>query len=214
MLAKNTLEIAQGDSMAKLGSKDRKRVLVKDKEEFIDPSFFKIQFSIKGKVFKKAVDGLLAFEVDELDDLTDADLDKALDQCSYYRFTFLAAGVELEHHIETIKRQYDGWYATEVEKARKQIVGERKVWKEEDNLPNSWIGSVTSADLKNRIISSIDTQEEYQAYMIQLSDMKRQLQLCYGLRDILQQRGGHLQSLGKRRLENRKMSFGVKDYVR
>ena len=72
--------------MPELGLKDQKKRLVKDKEEFIDPSFFKIQFSIKGRVFKKAVDGLLAFETDELDDLIDEDLDKALDQCSYYRF--------------------------------------------------------------------------------------------------------------------------------
>lgn len=210
---KHILEIAQGDFMAQLGSKDRKKVLVKDKEEFIDPSFFKIQFSIKGKVFKKAVDGLLAFETDELDDLTDGDLDKALDQCSYYRFTFLAAGVELEHQIETVKREYETWHAEHVEIARKEIVQERKTWKEEEKLPNSWLGSVTSADLKNRIMISPSTRAEYDGFMIKMSDMKKQLQLCYGLRDILQQRGGHLQSLGKRRLENKRMSFGVKDYV-
>ena len=58
----------------KIGQKDQKKKLVHDKEEFIDPSFFHIQFSIGGKVFKKAVDGLLSFEVENLDELTDEDM--------------------------------------------------------------------------------------------------------------------------------------------
>ena len=139
--------------MPKLGQKSQKR-LVQDKEEFIDPGFFKIQFSIGGKVFKKAVDGLLAFDTNNLDDLTDEDLDKALDQCSYYRFTFLAAGVELETTMDGIKREFDAWYGEAAEMARKFIIQERKSWKEKDKLPNSWIGSVTKDDLKHRVMTS------------------------------------------------------------
>ena len=198
--------------MPELGLKDQKKRLVKDKEEFIDPSFFKIQFSIKGRVFKKAVDSLLAFETDELDDLIDEDLDKALDQCSYYRFTFLAAGVELEHTMDTFKREYETWYAEKIELARKEIIAERKAMKERDKLPNNWLGSITKDDLKNNIMTSPLTKQEYNDFVVKLSDMSKQIKLCYGLRDILQERGRHLQSLGKRRLENRRMSFGVKDY--
>ena len=205
--------IVQGDSMPELGLKDQKKRLVKDKEEFIDPSFFKIQFSIKGRVFKKAVDSLLAFETDELDDLIDEDLDKALDQCSYYRFTFLAAGVELEHAMDTFKREYETWYAEKIELARKEIIAERKSMKERHKLPNNWLGSITKDDLKNNIMTSPLTKQEYNDFVVKLSDMSKQIKLCYGLRDILQERGRHLQSLGKRRLENRRMSFGVKDYV-
>ena len=197
--------------MAQIGQKNQKR-LVQDKEEFIDPSFLKIQFSIGGKVFKKAVDGLLAFDTENLDDLTDEDLDKALDQCSYYRFTFLAAGVELETTMDGIKREFDAWYGQAAEDARKNIIEERKAWKEKDKLPNSWIGSVTKDDLKHWVMTSPTSEEEYKTYMIKLSEMKKQVSLCYGLRDILQERGRHLQSLGKRRLENRRMNFGVKDY--
>ena len=204
--------IVQGDSMPELGLKDQKKRLVKDKEEFIDPSFFKIQFSIKGRVFKKAVDSLLAFETDELDDLIDEDLDKALDQCSYYRFTFLAAGVELEHAMDTFKREYETWYAEKIELARKEIIAERRAMKERDKLPNNWLGSITKDDLRNKIMISPITKQEYNDFVVKLSDMSKQIKLCYGLRDILQERGRHLQSLGKRRLENRRMSFGVKDY--
>ena len=56
-----------------IGQKEQKKKLVQDKNTFIDPSFFKIQFSINGKVFKQAVDGLLTFETENLDDLTDED---------------------------------------------------------------------------------------------------------------------------------------------
>jgi len=199
--------------MAELGLKNQKKRLVKDKEEFIDPSFFKIQFSIKGKVFKKAVDGLLAFESDQLDDLTDGDLDNALDQCSYYRFTFLAAGVELEHVMDTNKREFEAWYAEKTELARKEIIAERKAMKERDKLPNNWLGSITKDDLRNKIMISPITKQEYNDFVVKLSNMGKQIKLCYGLRDILQERGRHLQSLGRRRLENRRMSFGVKDYV-
>ena len=197
--------------MPKLGQKSQKR-LVQDKEEFIDPGFFKIQFSIGGKVFKKAVDGLLAFDTNNLDDLTDEDLDKALDQCSYYRFTFLAAGVELETAMDGIKREFETWYGEAAEGARKSIIEDRKEWKEKEKLPNSWMGSITKDDLKHWVMNSESYKEKYNSYMIKLSEMKKQLLLCYGLRDILQERGRHLQSLGKRRLENRRMNFGVKDY--
>ena len=213
MLVRNTLTIVQGDFMAELGLKNQKKRLVKDKEEFIDPSFFKIQFSINGRVFKKAVDGLLAFESDQLDDLTDGDLDNALDQCSYYRFTFLAAGVELEHAMDTNKREFEAWYAEKTELARKEIIAERKAMKERDKLPNNWLGSITKDDLRNKIMTSPITKQEYNDFVVKLSDMGKQIKLCYGLRDILQERGRHLQSLGRRRLENRRMSFGVKDYV-
>ena len=40
--------IVQGDSMPELGLKDQKKRLVKDKEEFIDPSFFKILYQREG----------------------------------------------------------------------------------------------------------------------------------------------------------------------
>jgi len=148
-----------------------------------------------------------------LDDLTDGDLDNALDQCSYYRFTFLAAGVELEHTMDTNKREFEAWYAEKTELARKEIIAERKAMKERDKLPNNWLGSITKDDLRNKIMISPITKQEYNNFVVKLSDMGKQIKLCYGLRDILQERGRHLQSLGRRRLENRRMSFGVKDYV-
>jgi hypothetical protein len=189
------------------------RKLVKDKEEFIDPSFFKIQFEINGKVFKKAVDGLLAFETENLDDLTDIDLDKALDQCSYYRFTFLAAGAELESKIAKTLREFNTWYAEAEQIVRKNTIAERLAIKEKEKVPNNWFGSMTKQEIEGRILTDEAYSKTYNQYQDKIEGMKKTMKILFGLRDIIQDRGGHLQSLGKRRLENRKWSFGVKDHV-
>lgn len=195
----------------KLGQTNKKK-LSYDKEEFIDPRFFQIQFEINGKVFKKAVDGLLAFEVENLDDLTDEALDRALDQCSYYRFTFLAAGAEIESKMAKINREFTTWYGNLTEEIRRTIMHERKETREQDNVPNSWFGSITKQEIENKILLIPEHAKIFNDYQDQLEGMTKQKKLLFGLRDILQDRGGHLQSLGKRRLENRKFSFGVKDY--
>lgn len=196
----------------KIGQKDQKRKLVHDKEEFIDPSFFHIQFSIGGKVFKKAVDGLLSFEVENLDDLTDEDLDKALDQCSYYRFTFLAAAAELETAIAKKQREYDAWRADASQQARRMLIEERQALKVQEKVPNNWIGSVTKEEIHGKLLTNKLFSEQMTQFETTIDNMTKQKTICNGLRDILNERGRHLQSLGKRRLENRRMSFGVKDY--
>jgi len=196
-----------------IGQKN-KRKLVHDKEEFVDPSFFKIQFSIGGKVFKKAVDGLLAFEAEELSQLTDEDLDKALDQCSYYRFTFMAAGEELETAIMKTKRGFDTWLAGAQDEARSLLIDTRlDIRANNSKVPNSWLGSITKEEVKGKILTTPHLAEKYHEYTDKISDMVKQKNLCLSLRDIIQERGRHLQSLGRRRLENQRMSFGVKDYV-
>ena len=200
--------------MVKLGSKNRKLKLVEDDsdfKEFIDEGFFQIEFTINGKVFKKAVDGLLKFESDELGELTDAEIDQALVQCSYYRFTFLAAGAEIESKLATIEREYLQWYAEVAEQASVDIMTDRKELKEREKVPSGWFGSITKQQIEHRIILDSRHRERYEAHEAQVTEMKKTIKLLYGLRDILQDRGGHLQSIGRRRLENRKMNFGVSD---
>jgi len=196
----------------KIGMKDQKKKLVRDKDEFIDPSFFHIQFSIGGKVFKKAVDGLLSFETENLDDLTDEDLDKALDHCSYYRFTFLAAAAELETAIAVKTREYDTWKAEASTQARHMLIDERMAMKLDKKVPNNWLGSITKEEIHGKLLTNTIFKQEMTEYMTTIDNMTKQKTICNGLRDILNERGRHLQSLGKRRLENRRMSFGVKDY--
>ncbi len=191
-----------------LGQKRKKR-LVPDDEEFIDPEFFHLEFTINGMVFKKAVDGLLAFESEDLEELTDADIDKALVHCSYYRFTFLAAGAEVEARLSTVEREYLTWYAGASETARLNIMTERKKIKERDKVPSSWFGSITKQEIEHQLLLNPNSLEKFVKHQEQVAEMKKHIKLLYGLRDILQDRGGHLQSIGRRRLENRKMNFGV-----
>lgn len=194
--------------MEDLGQKTGRR-LVKDQEEFIDPSFFKISFEINRKVFTKAVDGLLTFETEDLGELTDTALDKALDDCSFYRFTFLAAGAEVEAKIAQIERELNTWYAGISEQVRREIIKERQAVKKKDKIPSSWFGSITKQEIEHKILTDPQYHPVYQNYQNQLTEMRKYTKLLFGLRDILQDRGGHLQSIGRRRLENRKMTFGV-----
>jgi len=194
--------------MKDLGIKTEK-ILEKDSGEFIDPSFFHIEFSINGKVFKKAVDGLLLFEEEQDDELSDVALDQALVDCSYYRFTFLAAGAEIEQKKAQIKREFATWYAEVGKLARWSIVEARQVEKTEKAVPASWFGSITKQEVEEAILLHPEHSVKYAEYDDQIAEMDKMKKVLFGLRDILHDRGGHLQSIGRRRLENRKMSFGV-----
>ena len=191
-----------------IGQKQNKS-LVADTEEFIDPGFFIIDIKINGKVFHKAVDGILTFESEDFSELTDDEIDKALVQCSYYRYTFLAAGAEVEARLSRVQRKYLTWFAEVSEDARREIMQERMDYKKEHKVPGSWFGSITKLEIEQRIATDPSTYKKYYKYDALVIKLKKQIKLLYGLRDILQDRGGHLQSIGRRKLENRKMTFGV-----
>ena len=93
------------------------------------------------------------------------------------------------------------------------LIDERKQLKLDEKIPNNWLGSITKEEIRGKILTNPVFKEEFEHYTDTLDNMTKQKTLCNGLRDILNERGRHLQSLGKRRLENRRMSFGVKDYV-
>ena len=191
-----------------LGQK-QKKIISRTPEEFIDQRFFEIRFTINGKQFRKAVDGLLQFEKEELDSLSDSALDSALQDCSYYRYTFLAAGAEIETKMAAVNREFNMWLADRTEDVKKDIITERFRLKKEDGVPASWFGSITKQEMENAIITHPHFGPKWEEYSAQLAEMAKMIKKVFGLRDILQDRGGHLQSIGRRRLENRKMSFGV-----
>lgn len=184
----------------KLGQKNKKRTPVI--KEDIDPAFFEVKFKIDGKIFSIAVDDLLKFEQEDLDQVTDASFDKALDQCSYYRYTFLSAAVELEKKLSIIEREHKQWYAGASRIARDNVIAERAEVKKRTKVPNNWFGSITKQDMENAFYSDEELREILDEYESKSNEMRSQIKLLYGLRDILEQRGHHLQSLGKRRLEN------------
>jgi len=84
--------------------------------------------------------------------------------------------------------------------------------KTDKKIPNNWLGSVTKEEIHGKLLTSTIFSEQLLQFETTLDNMTKQKTICNGLRDILNERGRHLQSLGKRRLENRRMSFGVKDY--
>lgn len=195
--------------MLQIGQRNKK--LLPKVEEFIDPSFFKISFSIRGKIFRKAVDGILSFEEEDLDQLSDASLDKALDECSYYRFTFLAAGVEIEERIIQLERIFKTWYAEVSEEIKLKIIRSRRQLKTNEDVPASWFGSITKQEIESGILTDKNYGPKYAEHEDLIAKMNKTKKILFGLRDILHDRGGHLQSIGRRKLENRKMDFGVRN---
>jgi len=197
--------------LGNLGNKSSKRSMGSHQGEstYIDKGFFKVDISINGKAIKLGVDNLLAFEEEDLDELSDGALDKALDQCSYYRFTFLAAGAEIEAQIEIVNRQFTSWYAQATKEAKQLIINQRKIQKDRDKVPNSWFGSITKQEIEDTIITDPQMAKKYNEFQDTLTELKKNLRILFGLRDTIQDRGGHLQSLGKRQLEHQK-NFGVR----
>lgn len=190
------------------GHTAQRRVLAQDLDGFVDPAFFKIDIEINGKVFKQAVDGLLRLEVESLDEISDAALDKALNDCSYWRYTFLAAGVEVEEVLMRVERQFVQWYA-ETETAVRTAIIKKRQEERKDGIPATWFGSITKQDIEHGIIINSITGPEYEKWQVEIADLLKKKKLLFGMRDVLQDRGGHLQSIGKRRLANRQLNFGV-----
>lgn len=191
----------------KLGQKNKKAV--KRIEHQVDDEFFDVKFKINGKIFDVAVRELLSFEAENLDEVSDDEFDKALDVCSYWRYTFLSGAVELEKKLGTLEREQKVWMATAIDEARLSIIEQRSKTKKETKVPNSWFGTITKQEIENELFSNPDLKEEALEFDEKISDIRAQIKLMYGLRDVLEQRGNHLQSLGKRRLENYRRNFNV-----
>lgn len=194
--------------MAKIGTKHRGKLLTEGSSE-IDPSFFQIKFKINNKVFKKSVDDLLTFDKENLDELSDRELDKALDQVSYWRFTFMAAASELEHKLNEIERDFRTWYAGVSEEARNQIYTKRKEIKKRDNIPNNWFGSITKQEIEDKILLHPEWGPKFNQYQAKMSDIRKNMNLLFSLRDTIQDRGGLLQTISRRRLELAKQRFNA-----
>jgi len=197
--------------MKNLGTTQKKKNLEYSDFEEIDPGYFHIQFSIGGKVFQKAVDGLIAFDRESLRDLSDEALDEALNDCSYWRFTFLSAAAELEQRLMREERAYNSWIAEAQTKAKHIVIQERNRLIREEKIAKGWFGTITKQDIESAILTDPDLAEEFEAFHARMDSMRKNIRLLNGLRDVLQDRGGYLQSIGKRRLENRKLKFAVRD---
>jgi len=196
--------------MKELGTIQDHKELEKSDFEEIDPGFFHIQFSIGGKVFQKAVDGLIAFEREDLKELSDDALDEALNDCSYWRYTFLSAAAELEQRLMQEERAFNTWLAEAQSTAKFIVVRERNRLIKEEKVARGWFGSITKQDIESAILSDLELGQQFEDFQARMAEMRKNIKLLNGLRDVLQDRGGYLQSIGKRRLENRKLVFAVK----
>jgi len=194
--------------MAKVGTKHRGKALRQGSSE-IDPAFFDIRFRINNKVFKKSVDDLLTFDKENLDELSDRELDAALDKVSYWRFTFMAAASELEQKLNQVEREFRTWYAGVSEEAREGLYEKRKAIKKRDNIPNSWFGSITKQEIEDQILLNPQWGPKYSSYQDKMSEIRKNMNLLYSLRDTIHDRGGLLQTISRRRLELAKPRFNV-----
>ncbi len=182
---------------------------MKEGSDQIDPSFFEIKFKINNKVFKKTVDDLLTFDKENLDEISDKELDRALDQVSYWRFTFMAAASELEHKLNEIEREFNAWFAEVSEEARNKIYEKRKEIKKRDNIPNNWFGSITKQEIENQILLDPTWGPRYNQYQAKMSDIRKNMNLLFSLKDTIHDRGGLLQTISRRRLELAKQRFNA-----
>lgn len=187
-----------------LGSQgDRRTPLIKG-EENIDKGFFLIKFKINGKQFIKAVDDILKFEQEDLEEVSDGELDKALDEVGYYRFSFFSAASEIKMRMLELKRKFQTWQAECRKEARHALLQERKRLRDDEGLSTSFQGSVTKQEIEDWILLHSEYGPELETRSSILDGMEKTYNLLITLRDVCQDRGGHLQSIGKRRLENRK----------
>lgn len=161
---------------------------------------FNVSFEISGRTFTENVSRMLRFEKNPLD-LTDVELNQALDYCSYYRGMFLIAYSEVRQKRETEESDFEIWFNEKLSLAGNDIRNERI--KEVESKQRSQIGQITEKQELSKVFLNADWKESYILKKVIISDLKKNESILRGLMDILQDRGIHLCGIARRRWEEK-----------
>lgn len=172
-------------------------------DEYIDPSFFALDFKINGKVFKMAVDHILRIKHEELTDPTVETFNEQLEAASYYRFSFFAAAQQVGHRRREVERAFRRWLAVRQDHWRGELSKAHKEFREKHSLLARDQSNVTKEEVLDTILMDKKDGPEYEKFQDELDTLRQKEALLLELRDCLHDRGYALQGIANRMSEHR-----------
>jgi len=172
--------------------------------EEIDPSFFTVNFDINGKAFRVAVDHILRIQSEHTDELSIQEIDKQLESCSYYRFSFFAAMQQVLDLRLAKEREYKRWMAERLDYHRRELAMSRKAEREEGQLMAKDQTNITQGDILNTLIVHPEDGILYDRFETQIADLRSKEALLMEVRDALHDRGFALNGIADRLTQLRK----------
>ncbi len=175
-------------------------------EEYIDPTFFSLDFVINGKAFHMAVDHILRIRHEELTDPGIETFNAQLEACSYYRFSFFAAAQQVIKKRKEIERAARRWLADRQNHWRKELSKDRKKFRERHSLTSKDQASVTKDEILDAILMDLEDGPKYENFQDELDVLQQKESLLLELRDCLHDRGFHLGGIADRMSQHRSKS--------
>jgi len=173
-------------------------------EEYIDPSFFALDFRINGQVFKMAVDHILRIKHDELTDPDIETFNSQLEACSYYRFSFFAAAQQVQRRRKEVERAFRSWLAKKQDYWRDELSKARKKFRERHSLTSKDQPGITKDEILDAILVDPDDGQQYDKFNTEIDTLKQKEDLLMELRDCLHDRGFHLGGIADRMSAHRR----------
>ena len=174
-----------------------------EREEYIDPEFFSLDFKIHGKVFHMAVEHILRIKQEDRTDPSVETINTQLEACSYYRFSFFAAAQQVKLKRQEVEREFRQWMAKQQESWRDLLPKERKKFRERHSLTSKDQPSITKDEILDAILTG-DCSKEYERFHHEIDVLKQKEELLIELRDCLHDRGFHLGGIADRMSQHRK----------
>jgi len=174
-----------------------------DDEEYIDPSFFSLDFKINGKAFRMAVDHILRIRHEELTDPSIETFNAQLEACSYYRFSFFAAAQQVGTRRKEVERAFRSWLAKRQDHWRDELSKARKKFRERHSLTSKDQPGITKDEILDAILMDKDEGPEYEKFQSEIEVLRQKEELLLELRDCLHDRGFHLGGIADRMSQHR-----------
>lgn len=161
----------------------------------IPDDIFKFVFHIDGKSFKINLRDLLEIEVNELDELTIANLRVQLEQIASLRTTIGKAYEQALEDFGKFNINYDIWFAKHLNRGREQY------WTEQNNLrvkfgfAASGMKSPTQEDVRLILLTLEDIQKEYKEKELDKLSIQKRINSYKKIDEILGSRGYELKTI-------------------
>ena len=164
-------------------------------DDEIPADLFKFELILSGRKFKVVLDALLRIKTTEdLAYFTEVDLKRSLELCASYRATCFVAHIAAHREFRRWRMYNSLWMAEKREEARVQMRADRIA----DKVANlrKELGQITNQELDDWIMNKYTV--EYKQNVERMEEWEDNAKVYLELRDILKDRGTHLQTLIKR----------------
>lgn len=166
----------------------------------IPGDIFNFELVLNNRKFVVLIDMLLKINKEEdLGDYSPMRLKEALEQCASYRVTCYCAYLSAYSEHKNWEERFELWKAQERSEARKYLKNERLLEKANKNRRD--VGQITKDELEEYIITN--KKDEYVKYLEKIRYWDNNTKMFLEFRDVLKDRGMHLQTLLNRVTDNR-----------